>query len=778
MNKLHFLIFLLISSCLWGQNYQRVQISEQHIPKLLALGITMDHPISQFKGDGLILDINNFEVQLLKTSAIPFQVLSSDVEALYQNQLEQNSAHLRNPSCGTSIHFQTPQHFKLGSMGGYLTYDEFLKEIDSMQLLYPDLISAKAAISNFTTYEGRPIYHLKMSDQVSVNENEKEILFTALHHAREAASLSQMIYFMWHLLEQYGVDPEITYLLDNSAIYFVPMLNPDGYIYNETQQPNGGGMWRKNRRNNGDGSYGVDLNRNYGYQYGGLGTSSSGSSDVYKGTGAFSEPETQAIKWLCEQHQFEYALNYHSHGNLLLFPFGFDNNQFTPDHNYYLKIADFMTWQNGYTDQISSALYPAAGDSDDWMYGEQASKDKIFAFTPEIGADAHGFWPASNEIIPICQESLELNLKALRCLHPFAELQHETDLNVTADFYHHFDLKHFSFENGNYTVGFNALSANIANAPVDKIFNGTDYTTIIKDSFLIQLDGGIVNGDLIRYEITLNNGTHIWRDTIEKSFGTLPPFYSDQEDLNRWTSTGGVNWSLTNEMFSSPSYSYAHAPNSNYSNNTSGYFTFNDTLDLSLATQANIQFNAFWRIEDDYDYVSFEVKRLNSGTWEPQCGVWTNSGTSDQIQGAPLFDGNSGQWLAESIDLSSYFGDVIQFRFHFYADAFVNDIGFYFDDFQIVGRDLSWYTGTNSGLDEYEIHWSLYPIPAQNHLILQSDPSVFIEKYQIFDLHGRTILEAKYEHNIIDIQVLTHGTYLFKMTDTQGSSYFKKFVKG
>ena len=96
-------------------------------------------------------------------------------------------------------------------------------------------------------------------------------------------------------------------------MFFVPCLNPDGYIYNEEEDPNGGGMWRKNRRDHpNSNNFGVDLNRNYSYGWGTTGISFTTNSDVYGGTGAFSEPETQALRWLVENYDFETACNAHS----------------------------------------------------------------------------------------------------------------------------------------------------------------------------------------------------------------------------------------------------------------------------------------------------------------------------------------------------------------------------------------------------------------------------------------------------------------------------------
>jgi len=103
---------------------------------------------------------------------------------------------------------------------------------------------------------------------------------------------------MWYLLENYSSDPSIKNIVDNTEMYFIPVVNPDGYIYNQTTNPNGGGLWRKNRRNNGDNTYGVDLNRNYSYNWGYDNTGSSGNtnSDTYRGPSPFSEPESRIMR--------------------------------------------------------------------------------------------------------------------------------------------------------------------------------------------------------------------------------------------------------------------------------------------------------------------------------------------------------------------------------------------------------------------------------------------------------------------------------------------------
>ncbi len=117
--------------------------------------------------------------------------------------------------------------------------------------------------------EGRYIYALKISDNVSIDEDEPEVLYMGNHHAREIMSVDIPLRFAQYLLANYGTDPDVTAMVNEREIYFVPMVNPDGHVYVELNHSGDSDYWwRKNRRRNYDGSYGVDLNRNYGYMWG------------------------------------------------------------------------------------------------------------------------------------------------------------------------------------------------------------------------------------------------------------------------------------------------------------------------------------------------------------------------------------------------------------------------------------------------------------------------------------------------------------------------------
>lgn len=292
---------------------------------------------------------------------------------------------------------------------GYLSLSSIESELMFLKYLYPDLITDKISIG--TTYEGRNIYAVKVSDNPDVDEDEPEILYAGAIHAREGITPLIILDFITHLLENYGTDPEATYLVDNREMWFVAVINPDGYAYNDWNTPGGGGMWRKNRFNNGDGTFGIDLNRNYGYMWGydDEGSSPYTDDETYRGSGPFSEFESQAMRDFISAHEFVVTLYYHSYSNLLLWPWCFERGLYTPDENIFYAMGEKIKSVNGYTPGPGWILYTTNGDSDDWGYGEQTLKNKNLSMTVEVGGYDDGFWPETSRIPQLLTENLPFN---------------------------------------------------------------------------------------------------------------------------------------------------------------------------------------------------------------------------------------------------------------------------------------------------------------------------------------------------------------------------------
>lgn len=293
---------------------------------------------------------------------------------------------------------------------GFLSLSQIEQELFFRNLMYPDLITPKISIGQ--TIEGRDIYAVKISDNPDIDEDEPEILYTSAIHSREGITPLVLLHFIDHLLGNYGADPEATYLIDNREMWFILVINADGYAYNDMNSPGGGGMWRKNRRDNGDGTYGVDLNRNFGYMWGydDFGSSPDPDDETYRGTGPFSEPETQVVRDFISAHEFVITLYYHSWSNLVIWPFSYEYGIYTPDEPIFSAMGRAIKSFNGYTPGPGWILYTTNGDSDDWGYGEQITKNKNFSMTIEVGGYDDGFWPETSRIPELVAENLPGNL--------------------------------------------------------------------------------------------------------------------------------------------------------------------------------------------------------------------------------------------------------------------------------------------------------------------------------------------------------------------------------
>ncbi|NOZ55341.1 MAG: zinc carboxypeptidase, partial [Calditrichaeota bacterium] len=299
-----------------------------------------------------------------------------------------------------------------GYFDHFHNYERCKQELEWAETNYPDLAKVYDIGDGWEKTQGiadRDILAIKISDNVAEQEDEPEVLILSNHHAREIITPEIAVYMVHYLLENYGKDPYVTYLVDHRQIWIIPTMNPDGLDYVFTQDR----WWRKNRRDNGDGSFGVDLNRNYAYKWGynDVGSSPDPSSNIYRGTGPFSEPETQAIRDLCIAHHFKIILSYHSYSQLYLYPWGYVAKN-TPDNYVFVALGDSMAHYNGYVpgNVASGAIYLTNGDSDDWFYGEQEVKNKIFGLTVEVGTS---FFPDTTEIMPQILENLQPNLFAI-----------------------------------------------------------------------------------------------------------------------------------------------------------------------------------------------------------------------------------------------------------------------------------------------------------------------------------------------------------------------------
>ena len=455
--KIKVIILFFVFNILLAQNiYKEIRINNFNytIPKYLSiLGIDIDHSI--INEEYMQFVINENDINKLLNNNVQFEIVHEDVEAFYQSRLVQN---------------YSSRDFEYGSMGGYYTFDEIEEHLDVLSNDFPNIFTDKISIGQ--TLEGRDIWAIKVSDNPNIDENEPKALFTGLHHAREPMSYMNLFYFMYWLGENYNTDELATHIVNNRQLWFIPAINPDGLVYNYSIAPNGGGMQRKNARSTCDGSpNGVDLNRNYSFMWGldNEGSSPDGCNETFRGSGPFSEPETQAVRDFVEQHDFPLAMNYHSYSNLLLYPYGYEYDNAAPqeDIDIFIEYGEDMVQHNNYLLGTGpDLLYPVNGEACDWMYGEH----NIFAYTPEIGSGNDGFWPSTNRIFPLAEENLYPN----QFIAINVGSRYELNIDLGADLFN---------PGESYPLNISIMNRGLGES------NGNVYVNIISsDNLLFELD--------------------------------------------------------------------------------------------------------------------------------------------------------------------------------------------------------------------------------------------------------------------------------------------------
>jgi hypothetical protein len=205
-----------------------------------------------------------------------------------------------------------------GDYPGYWSWEQIVEQIETYEREHPGLVRVE---SIGRTYEGRDILAVKVSADVEMDDPAKpEILFMAGIHPREQPPQVALMRFMDELVTGYGHDERVTRLVDTRAIWFIPVYNVDGKVY-DFANGNGstqGANWRVTRRPFGDGRYGVDLNRNGVVGWGSA--SDAPGSATYHGPGPISEPESQALFDFLESRRFRIFLDIHSSLEAYLLP--------------------------------------------------------------------------------------------------------------------------------------------------------------------------------------------------------------------------------------------------------------------------------------------------------------------------------------------------------------------------------------------------------------------------------------------------------------------------
>jgi carboxypeptidase T len=281
----------------------------------------------------------------------------------------------------------TATEFPVGRTG-YHSYTEVTAEVAAVAAAHPDIVSR---FSIGKSYQGRELWAVKISDNVNVDEAEPEVMFDGTHHADEHMGTEMTLHILHWLVDGYGHDARITNIVNTREIWIVFLVNPDGAEFDIS-----GGkfhFWRKNRQPTpGTTAIGTDLNRNYGYRWGGGGrTSPNPRAITYRGPRPFSSPEDRAVRDFLASRVVNYrqqiraAITFHEYGRLVMWPYGYTlanipSDMTAQDHAALAIIGKHMAKTNGYRPEQASDLYISSGTSRDYAYGVY----RIFSYTFEM----------------------------------------------------------------------------------------------------------------------------------------------------------------------------------------------------------------------------------------------------------------------------------------------------------------------------------------------------------------------------------------------------------
>jgi carboxypeptidase T len=566
------------------------------------------------------------------------------------------------------------------NFGAFHTFSETVDFLDALHASYPSITTDKFSIG--TSVEGRTIWAVKISDNPDVDETEPKALFEGLHHAREVITPEVIMHYMTWLCENYGSDPQATHLVDERELFFVPIVNPDGFVYNEDTEPDGGGMWRKNRSyDEGSDCYGVDLNRNYSYQwdYPG-GASTDPCNSLYRGPAPLSEPEVVALADFASGREFRFNISFHSVVGAILIPWGYTGTVQTPDDALFREIGSAMAMYNGYevgqADEVIS--YTATGTTTDWMYGVLG----VPSVCVEVGGS--DFWPTESELERLREENLWPQIYVSRIVGPYLAVEgcsfvggdgdQEPEPGEMLDLIVTVENEGLAEAVSGVTVTLTTRDAYVQLSNAESSLGTIGPRSSVDNStepLSFSIDSSVPDGHVLELVLVIEGDGFRAEEEFGWLIGELAMLFHDDMEAGtgNWVESDG-SWGLSTIVFHTETNSYTDSPSGNYGKNENTWIELADPIDLSYAGRALLSFWHRVDTEEGYDFCFVEVSPDGGGNWS---------------QIGPRFHGNV-PWQFTELEIGGeYCTDDFKLRYRLATDSHVIDDGWYVDDVSIQG---------------------------------------------------------------------------------------------
>ncbi len=568
----------------------------------------------------------------------------------------------------------------------FYNYGEVLAKLAEVATTYPDLVQAfdqsGNPLSMGTSHRGRQLLYVRLS-ALPEGQAESAVFINGMIHGREPGSMMQSLYLLCDWAEKYGLDKEVTDLLNTREIYFAPVLNPDALEINASSVENHERGWRRNSPIE---SAPVDLNRNFDYHFGG--NSSSACPDdlppqiceVYPGEEAFSEPETQAYRDFCDSHAFDLVLNLHSYGRMLVEPDGDAMNVYT--NQEFTQVSRTFSINSGYRDDVLNNLLDmtVVGGANSWVL--HGAEHYGLAFSPEVGAPKYdvplgsspsydeflaGFYPTFDEILATGDNLRQAFLQMALSSGPSIELVDlawdcqgpGADPGEIVGLY----LKFLSRGTQQYpgaSVRVESLSPWVSVVPgydqtnLPALWSGEEAIVAGDDIRLnIHLDAPVGHEAIIQVTCSESGNDRIFEFSLR--LGT-PHFWIDDDaetENSNWDYSG--SWNRTDlDGAHEGNFLYSDSPQGNYLPSSDSALTLGQSLNLTDWDNLYLSHAVKWDIWYKTDFGSLESSVNNGQTWSGHRSQFSNLGYGNGVQQGCEFGyyGSSQGWVSNTEDLS------------------------------------------------------------------------------------------------------------------------------
>lgn len=624
--------------------------------------------------------------------------------------------------------------------GEYHSYSELTADMAAWAAAYPSITQL---VSIGESVYGRQLWAMKISDNPTIEEDEPEIQWIGGHHGNETIGVEVCYYMIEYLLENYGTDPQVTWLVNEREFWIIPMFNPDGV--------------ENGSRYNGNGE---DLNRNYL------------CPDHSNASSCFTEPETQALRTFNTGMNPVTSLTFHSGAIYVNYLWDYSYSP-TPDEPMLITISNGYSSYSGLPVTNGADWYIATGTCQDWCYDTRGEIDTTIELSTSYEPSASSIDGIVDDNIPAMLYQARMSGRGIGGLVTDAETGEPIYATISIpeigkDVYTDPDVGdyHRMVESGTYTVVCTAESY-----PTQTVYNvSASLDTFVDVNFALEppprgtITGHVTDNlanplaatveltDLTGYTTTadpatgyyeipyvpvgnhdlrasLSGYTTVERDDVTVSDQTTstedfvlqsPMFIDDFESgTGNWTGA----WALTASKSSSPTHSLTDSPGGDYANYALTTTTLANSIDLTGHSQASLSFDLWCDTESGYDYLYVEASG-NGGS------SWTQVGA---------YDGTSISWTNEFIDLTSFAGSsALKVRFTLDSDSYITRDGVYIDNVAIFGDPTL--TGVDDEAAVRRLSVGNYPNPFNPRTSIRYEvPSTGRVDLRIYDVSGRLV---------------------------------------